>query len=894
MPTFTPHSGPASTSLTSALLGPNPGIVIDAGSIQLSAADGAVNFYDGSLSPLGIGAGLLLTSGTTPGTSNTVGYFGADNSLNGDPLLDAVVNTVFQTQSFDATMLSFSFNVTDPAATSISFDLLFGSDEYPEWVDQFVDVAVVMVNGVNVALFNHDATHPLSVVSPNLAAGYFIDNGDGHLPIEYDGISSLLKIVAPVHAGTNTITIGIADTGDHIYDSGIFIANMVAGNIPGSGVVVTPETPCTDGNDDVTGSSKDEYFNLLGGDDMAYAGAGDDIVEAGAGNDAVYGGSGADHIKGDGGDDFIDGGDGDDTAVFSGASAGFSALYNAASNNFTVTDASAAEGVDTLTNVEFAQFSDGLYALGAGGLTLVTPPPPAATNTAGLVLISGIGSAGNTLTATVSDPDGVSGAVSYQWQISGDGGASWADIDGATDSTYTVSGADVGMDLQVVASYVDNAATPVAELAVSAPKAILETTTGDLVVTLMQLDAPLGTSTINPLTTLLKDAMALGLSPNMAALAIKTVLGLPAEVSLQHYDAWAVLQNDPANPTALAVEKVAVQVAILTSLSDDDTGMHLAVAIVDAALANQTLDLGNLDDLSLILGIPADLDPVTGKYPQPLDEIYDRNKTMSEALADGNDVSAIEAEWQDLLTLQDGINSTSIGDLNIHVNQAPQGIAAAVLPAGQQGASYTVTAADLLAGFTDPEGDGLAVQGLSADQGSVSTTDGLSFTVTFAENFSGPVELSYSVADGLGGSAPASQMFIVAATPSNTAPTGTADAVLAEGSEDAARTLTAADLLSGFTDADGDTLAVQGLSADHASVTALPDGTFLLNPDTNYHGNVTLSYQVVDGQGGEVSATLQLMLAAVNDAPVVAGAVAAAAATEGGAPVSVAALAQAS
>jgi len=291
------------TTLTSALLAPGgSGIAIVASSIKLQASgQDAVNFYDGSLAPLGIGAGLLLTSGTTPGTSNTVGWFGTDNSgasgfTNGDADIDAVVNTVFQTQSYDATTLAFDFTVADPAATSVSFDLVFGSDEYPEWVDQFVDSAIVMVNGVNYALFNHDPLHPLSVVSSNLAAGYFQDNAGNALPIEYDGVSHVLKIVAPIIAGaTNHIKIGIADTGDHVYDSGIFLSNFSAGTIPGSGVVSAPITS-TSGPDTVTGSSQAELFNLLGGDDTVYAGAGDDIVVAGAGNDVVYGGSGADDM----------------------------------------------------------------------------------------------------------------------------------------------------------------------------------------------------------------------------------------------------------------------------------------------------------------------------------------------------------------------------------------------------------------------------------------------------------------------------------------------------------------------------------------------------------------------------------------------------------------------
>jgi len=152
---FTVYTGSDNTTLTTALLAPNSGILIDPTSIVLHSSDQyAVNFYDGSLGPLDIGAGLLLTTGTQPGTSNTVDWFGTDNSAtsgfdNGDANIDAVVNTVFQTQSYDATTLSFDFTVSDSTATSVSFDLVFGSDEFPEWVDQFVDCAVVMVNGVN-------------------------------------------------------------------------------------------------------------------------------------------------------------------------------------------------------------------------------------------------------------------------------------------------------------------------------------------------------------------------------------------------------------------------------------------------------------------------------------------------------------------------------------------------------------------------------------------------------------------------------------------------------------------------------------------------------------------------------------------------------------------------
>ena len=109
--------------LTNALLAPNSGIAVDAGSIVWHASGAAsTNLYDGQLAALGIGPGLLLTSGATPAPMNTVAWFGTDNTNwndpngfnNGDTTLDAVVNTVFQTVSYDATTLSFSFEVTDP------------------------------------------------------------------------------------------------------------------------------------------------------------------------------------------------------------------------------------------------------------------------------------------------------------------------------------------------------------------------------------------------------------------------------------------------------------------------------------------------------------------------------------------------------------------------------------------------------------------------------------------------------------------------------------------------------------------------------------------------------------------------------------------------------------
>jgi len=99
-----------------------------------------------------------------------------------------------------------------------------------------------------------------------------------------------------------------------------------------------------------------------------------------------------------------------------------------------------------------------------------------------------------------------------------------------------------------------------------------------------------------------------------------------------------------------------------------------------------------------------------------------------------------------------------------------------------------------------------------------------------------------------------------------------AQASLAAGTEDQNYIVSKVSLLQGFTDVDdGTVLNVSGLSANHGTVVNNGDGTFTIQPELNYNGPVTLSYSVIDGQGGSVPATLQFNLAAVNDPAVITG-----------------------
>ena len=79
-------------------------------------------------------------------------------------------------------------------------------------------------------------------------------------------------------------------------------------------------------------------------------------------------------------------------------------------------------------------------------------------NTMGAVSLSGTTTEDQTLTATVSDPDGLTGVtITYQWQSTATPGtaSSWSDINGATAATYDLTQSEVGKYVRISVSYTD-------------------------------------------------------------------------------------------------------------------------------------------------------------------------------------------------------------------------------------------------------------------------------------------------------------------------------------------------------------------------------------------------------------------------------------------------------
>ena len=141
---------------------------------------------------------------------------------------------------------------------------------------------------------------------------------------------------------------------------------------------------------------------------------------------------------------------------------------------------------------------------------------------------------------------------------------------------------------------------------------------------------------------------------------------------------------------------------------------------------------------------------------------------------------------------------------------------------------------------------------------------------TTPHSFHGRVELIYSVSDGRGGLADGGCNILFADT--NQAPELSGEkAQLADGTEDVLYTIKAADLLKGYSDANGDMLQVEGLEASIGELKAIGAGQWSLRTPENFYGSVELNYAISDGNGGRISAEQEVLFNEVNDAPIYVG-----------------------
>ena len=172
-------------------------------------------------------------------------------------------------------------------------------------------------------------------------------------------------------------------------------------------------------------------------------------------------------------------------------------------------------------------------------------------------------------------------------------------------ATYVVQGSDIGVTLRVQVAYTDAKGT--AEQACAPGIQVLSPTDGDLTVSLMAIEGPAVAHVHTPLTTLLQRAVDLGETPASATQKIRSALKVPTTTpNLLSTNAFQILATGVGDTTmALGLAKLQVQVEVICSLNDDQSGVKLALALLNRAASGGSFDLTKAADLCVIL----DLDP---------------------------------------------------------------------------------------------------------------------------------------------------------------------------------------------------------------------------------------------------------------------------------------------
>lgn len=208
--------------------------------------------FNGSASNIGLASGVLLTCGdiNLAVGPNNIGSAGLNNSAPGNAQLNGLAGAT----TYDAVTLEFDFVAQ---SNSVSFRYVFGSEEYPEWVSSgYNDAFAFFISGPGIGGSPNIALVPGSgqpVTIDNINAGannqYYVNNAGGST-VQYDGFTTVLTANRQVQAcETYHLKLTIADAGDGIYDSGVFIeeGSLMSNVVQISASTVTADSTAWEG-----------------------------------------------------------------------------------------------------------------------------------------------------------------------------------------------------------------------------------------------------------------------------------------------------------------------------------------------------------------------------------------------------------------------------------------------------------------------------------------------------------------------------------------------------------------------------------------------------------------------------------------------------------------------
>jgi gliding motility-associated-like protein len=218
--------------------------------------------FNGSNSNIGIANGVVMATGNitvAPGPNNAGGTTIPAGGVGGSGDID--LTAIAGTNTNDAAVLEFDFV---PNGDTLRFKYVFGSEEYPEYVNSINDVFGFFISGPgitgpysnnaqNIALIPgtftpitinnvNNGTTDCSFGGPNgpcSNCAYYVNNCGG-TSVQFDGFTTVLEAFVVVQCNeTYHIKIAIADASDAILDSGVFLeASISAQSATGDSVIV--------------------------------------------------------------------------------------------------------------------------------------------------------------------------------------------------------------------------------------------------------------------------------------------------------------------------------------------------------------------------------------------------------------------------------------------------------------------------------------------------------------------------------------------------------------------------------------------------------------------------------------------------------------------------------
>ena len=211
-------------------------------------------------------------------------------------------------------------------------------------------------------------------------------------------------------------------------------------------------------------------------------------------------------------------------------------------------------------------------------------------------------------------------------------------------------------------------------------------------------------------------------------------------------------------------------------------------------------------------------------------------------------------------TISDGNGGSDTATVTVtvgSVNDAPNAVNDSATTNEDSPVTINVRAND-----SDPDGDALTITSVSNPPNGTAAIQSGSVLYTPDPDFSGSDSFTYTISDGNGGSDTGTVNVTV--TSVNDAPDAVNDSPTTN--EDNGILV---DVLANDTDPDGDELSITDFTQpDNGTVGPPGEGSGLFyTPDPGFSGSDSFTYTISDGNGGSDTATVNVTVTSVNDAP---------------------------